>query len=63
MPEALEKSVAQNYVIRYGGAGCYGDGKQNGQMLKWWEEKNPAYILWLMYEEVIAGSHGAGSQQ
>lgn len=34
MPEALEKSVAQNYVIRYGGAGCYGDGKQNGQMLK-----------------------------
>lgn len=34
MPEALEKSVAQNYIIRYGGAGCYGDGKQTGQVLK-----------------------------
>lgn len=34
MPKAPEKSVAQNYVIRYGGAACYGDGKQPGQMLK-----------------------------
>lgn len=34
MPEALEKSLAQNYVIRYGGAGCYGDGEHTGQVLK-----------------------------